>query len=337
MFKIDLEKKLVTGPVIIANEADAEDDRITPEEIERVMHTYMRKYRNVEYAHTLKNIATPVECYQLQSDINVTPLYSEDPITIPAGSWIMTSYIEEDQVLQKIQNGELQGYSVFAIPDKLANPEIEGEGTVPISQLGNDWEVIAVAMVKEPKMNKAMFYAAKGHESLKDKAKKFVLKLVSKKGEDEKILKVGNMEITKEELAELMGSVVEEKLKEHGLIGGEDPSNPVDEAAVKGEGDNPEEEVPAEEQKTETDDPVDDEVVDEAAKKGEDESTDEKDKIEEVKTEVESIKEEMNDKLDEVLSATKGFTGSNSIHIQKNVNSKKYGTDRDAFGRKMSS
>ncbi|MEI7434477.1 MAG: XkdF-like putative serine protease domain-containing protein [Methanomicrobiales archaeon] len=111
------EQGIVYGCVLVPGLADCDRTRgeklLTEKEIQRIAHKWMSDYRNIDIRHTLKNVAVPVESYLLPAPMQVT--LEGRQVTLPKGSWILASKVEDAAVLAEIKAGVLKGYSVMGI------------------------------------------------------------------------------------------------------------------------------------------------------------------------------------------------------------------------------
>jgi hypothetical protein len=105
--KVEEEKRLVTGVVVEPETEDTYGDIISPEEIEKAMINFMEKGPQIRVQH----------------DMNFTPkvaiienwIEREGRIIgenfVKAGTWLMTTKINDDEVWEMIKSGKLNGYS----------------------------------------------------------------------------------------------------------------------------------------------------------------------------------------------------------------------------------
>jgi len=175
------EDRIVEGPVLIPNEEDHDGDIINKQKIEEVAHEWMLNYRNLDLQHTLNNVAQPVESYITKEDKEVEFRNGETK-TIPAGSWIIASYIPDDNTWQAVKNRELNGYSIMgveqsamqAIKSGTSNQAVLKNMTLEdLEQAGGDWTVPFVSLVDDPAVPKALYYSIKSNkEDNTDKVEK---------------------------------------------------------------------------------------------------------------------------------------------------------------------
>lgn len=113
------EKRLVTGVVLEPYEVDAQEDFLYPEDIEEAMISFMRDYGNrgvmhKEYYHNLRII----ENWIVRED------YSENGVSIKRGTWMMTMWVGDDEVWDRIKAGQLTGFSIKGTGKRIWSPEV---------------------------------------------------------------------------------------------------------------------------------------------------------------------------------------------------------------------
>ncbi len=106
IFKMDEEKQLVYGIVLVPNVEDLQGDIVAPEEIEAAAHDYMLNSQKIYKGHAGATDAEVVESYIAPVDI---PMGSQ---TVPSGSWIMVTRVNDPQIWEMVKKGELTGYSI---------------------------------------------------------------------------------------------------------------------------------------------------------------------------------------------------------------------------------
>ncbi|HMQ98222.1 MAG TPA: XkdF-like putative serine protease domain-containing protein [Ignavibacteria bacterium] len=109
--KIDEEKRLVYGVVYAPGEADAHDDMMDIEEVEKACHRFMTKSNTrkaVDTQHDLNPVddVTIVECAILRGTHDI--LKDEKP-----GTWYVVSKVDNDEVWKSVKDGTYTGYSLY--------------------------------------------------------------------------------------------------------------------------------------------------------------------------------------------------------------------------------
>jgi len=113
--KIDEEKCIVYGEVLVPDVVDAQGDKITVEEIEKACHWYMENSQKSKVMHKGDFIETAVvENYIAPIDMTVKNMQGES-YNIKKGTWIMATKIYDDKIWQQVKSGELTGYSIGGV------------------------------------------------------------------------------------------------------------------------------------------------------------------------------------------------------------------------------
>lgn len=104
-FKLDEEKRIVYGVVLIPWEVDLQGDIMTDEEVEKAAHKYVESFQSVDEMHVISGVGTLLESY-------IAPLdFWMGGVEVVKGSWILVTRAEK-AVWKKIKDGELVGYSI---------------------------------------------------------------------------------------------------------------------------------------------------------------------------------------------------------------------------------
>ncbi|HIE6656597.1 TPA: XkdF-like putative serine protease domain-containing protein [Bacillus anthracis] len=104
--KSEDEQKLVYGVVYEPGVADAHNDFMTAEEIEKAAHEFMKEAQNIDTQHDFTAGAGEiVESYIAPDDLEI------NGTTIQKGSWVIATKAS-DEVWEKIKKGEINGYSM---------------------------------------------------------------------------------------------------------------------------------------------------------------------------------------------------------------------------------
>ena len=109
---IKAEKHLAYGVVLKPGVPDSQGDIITPDDIERAAHNWMKRSRIYDHQHqtTLwEGEAIPVESWIAPFDL--TPELGWPKYT-PKGSWILTSYIPDPVIWEQVKTGKVKAYSI---------------------------------------------------------------------------------------------------------------------------------------------------------------------------------------------------------------------------------
>ena len=208
------ERQIVFGPVLIPNEPDHDGDRISPEKIEQVAHTFNEQYGNIDLQHSLNNVGKMVESYIAPSDLT----FGE--ITVPKGSWMMGVRVTDSASWAAVKSGKLTGFSIMGIRSavmkskEMTTDEIEAATKrTTLKDLGEDWIVNAVSLVDEPAVPKAKFLVVKSKQEPSEE-ESFFAKLKSFFQAEQPLPTKGGETMDKEEMVKLVKSTVVEVLKE---------------------------------------------------------------------------------------------------------------------------
>ncbi|MDC7795011.1 XkdF-like putative serine protease domain-containing protein [Bacillus altitudinis] len=109
--KADDVQRLVYGIVYEPNVADAHGDFMTPEEIEKAAHGFLKDAREIDKQHDFQGgVGEVVESYIAPSDFEM------GGEVIKKGSWVLVTKAS-DEIWEQIQKGEITGYSMAGTAD----------------------------------------------------------------------------------------------------------------------------------------------------------------------------------------------------------------------------
>ncbi|MFP7370385.1 XkdF-like putative serine protease domain-containing protein [Bacillus safensis] len=109
--KADDAQRLVYGIVYEPNVADAHGDYMTPEEIEKAAHGFLKDAREIDKQHDFQGgVGEVVESYIAPSDFEM------GDEMIKKGSWVLVTKAS-DEIWEQIQKGEITGYSMAGTAD----------------------------------------------------------------------------------------------------------------------------------------------------------------------------------------------------------------------------
>ncbi|WP_144470976.1 XkdF-like putative serine protease domain-containing protein [Bacillus pumilus] len=109
--KADDAQRLVYGIVYEPNVADAHGDYMTPAEIEKAAHGFLKDAREIDKQHDFEGgVGEVVESYIAPSDFEMG-----DEV-IKKGSWVLVTKAS-DEIWEQIQKGEITGYSMAGTAD----------------------------------------------------------------------------------------------------------------------------------------------------------------------------------------------------------------------------
>lgn len=143
------ETHLVTGIVYEPMAEDTDGQYMTSEEIEKAAHWYMKNSGKVDVQHDFeavdKSEACVVESWIEKSDTKI----GDTPIK--AGTWLMTMEIGDSDMWEKIQKGDITGFSMggFADVSKIdddINSEADDDDALTKSEKVSLWKRIGKAL-----------------------------------------------------------------------------------------------------------------------------------------------------------------------------------------------
>ncbi|APT47388.1 XkdF-like putative serine protease domain-containing protein [Bacillus safensis] len=109
--KADDVQRLVYGIVYEPNVADAHGDYMTPAEIEKAAHGFLKDAREIDKQHDFQGgVGEVVESYIAPSDFEM------GGEVIKKGSWVLVTKAS-DEIWEQIQKGEITGYSMAGTAD----------------------------------------------------------------------------------------------------------------------------------------------------------------------------------------------------------------------------
>lgn len=108
LVKVNHEKRIVTGPVLIPNRRDLQGDFEFKEDIEEAAHAFLANSRKIGEQHEFfDGKGFPVESW-----IARDPVQDLKGQELPAGTWLMSVKITDGSTWDKVKSGELNGFSI---------------------------------------------------------------------------------------------------------------------------------------------------------------------------------------------------------------------------------
>jgi hypothetical protein len=109
---------LVSGVVLNPCEVDAQGDWVSPKEIERAAHDYIKNARGVGVEHKDREGARVVESYIAQGDWKI------QGELVKKGAWILVMEITDEALWNRVESHELTGFSIEGTAQRiLGTPE----------------------------------------------------------------------------------------------------------------------------------------------------------------------------------------------------------------------
>jgi len=105
--KIDTDKRLVTGPLLVPEKIDAHDDIISAADIETAAHEFLKYHEPIDTMHLNPNHKIDL----VESWISPVDFKLKDRKVIK-GTWIATVFIADDEVWQAVKDKKLNGFSI---------------------------------------------------------------------------------------------------------------------------------------------------------------------------------------------------------------------------------
>jgi len=102
----DAAERIVTAPVLIPDEPDRERHQYRAENIEHLAKSFIAS-GEIDAMHAGGEVGYPTENYIAPQELQF------DDRTIPAGAWMLSTKITDDEVWQGVTDGTYQGLSVF--------------------------------------------------------------------------------------------------------------------------------------------------------------------------------------------------------------------------------
>lgn len=107
--KIDEEEKTVTGIVYEPNVVDAQGDFMKADTIRKMAHHWMEKYQKYRESH---NKDIDAEDVRVIESFIAPVTYAVGTEIVGAGSWVLTTKIQNEELWKKVKDGELNAYSI---------------------------------------------------------------------------------------------------------------------------------------------------------------------------------------------------------------------------------
>lgn len=111
--KVDVEQRLVCGPVLIPGKYDAQDDIITPEEIAKAAHRFLANYNNGSKLGDMHKSFPDGKLELVESF--VVPEGNTIVIgdhTYVYGTWLIVVKVLDDEIWDRVKDGRLNGFSI---------------------------------------------------------------------------------------------------------------------------------------------------------------------------------------------------------------------------------
>ena len=166
-----MSNKIVYSAGAVPGEPDYDGEILTTEEIQYAAHTFMSKYRVIDPEHVCAltneciNVGTPVESVILPHGMTVKSIHDHETMHLPKGTWVLGIDVTDDNEWNRILSGDATGLSLTAGRTTL-------KSRVLIRDLGKNWEVKTVSIVKDPAVPKAKFFQILGDGNMTEEVAK---------------------------------------------------------------------------------------------------------------------------------------------------------------------
>jgi hypothetical protein len=113
--KVDNDKQIIYGEVLVPEVIDAQGHKISVDEIEKACHWYMENSQKNKVMHKGNYIDSAiVENYIVPQDLEfVNP--KGEKVNVTKGTWMMATKIYNQEIWKDIKEGRLNGYSIGAL------------------------------------------------------------------------------------------------------------------------------------------------------------------------------------------------------------------------------
>lgn len=109
--KRDDAQRIVTGIVLEPDVVDAQNEWVSVEEIEKAAHAFMRGYRETTKLGIMHEVFEDIGVHLVESYIAPVD-FSLPGGDVKVGSWVMSVYVEDDDLWQSIRDGGITGFSI---------------------------------------------------------------------------------------------------------------------------------------------------------------------------------------------------------------------------------
>jgi 8-oxo-dGTP pyrophosphatase MutT (NUDIX family) len=110
IIKANKMKQILYCVVLEPHTVDAQDDVMSPEDIEKTAHKYLENSRVIGGEHTKAINAVPVESFIAPQDFQVSGQYGDQ--VVKQGSWVLGVKVKDPEEWQKVLDGEYTGVSI---------------------------------------------------------------------------------------------------------------------------------------------------------------------------------------------------------------------------------
>jgi len=180
---IDEDKRLATGVVLVPSEVDHQGDWVEPETIEGFSRDFMRRMQTGDETHRgggLMHAAFPgpteISLFENRVLDKETTIEGEE---YPAGTWVQTWHIEDDDLWELVKDGVISGYSIggrvrdgmaveysdlpdhVTVPDAVTIDKGDGDGEPDLLRRVDGGRINEVSFVDMPAVPRAQIRSTK--------------------------------------------------------------------------------------------------------------------------------------------------------------------------------
>lgn len=110
------EQRLVYGVVLRPNRMDAQDDHMTPVEVEKAAHYYMEHAQVIKLRHGRDPVQKDAPLKAVVMESYIAPVdFKMGRGDVKKGDWVMGVRVDDQAIWDKIQSGEYRGFSVGGV------------------------------------------------------------------------------------------------------------------------------------------------------------------------------------------------------------------------------
>jgi len=110
------EKRQVFGEVLVPNAVDGQGHIYSQAEVEKAAHYWMKEFSQLGEMHKAMlgdGQISILETFVAPSSFTFSD--GDNERTIKKGTWLLKVYVEDDEIWEKVKNGELNGFSIGGV------------------------------------------------------------------------------------------------------------------------------------------------------------------------------------------------------------------------------
>lgn len=106
------EERIIFGQVLVPNETDGQAQIYSEKEVEKAAHYWMKEFQVMGEMH--KQMLEETQIQILESYI-APVAFTINGTKVKKGTWLLKSYVVDDELWEKVKNGEYNGYSIGGV------------------------------------------------------------------------------------------------------------------------------------------------------------------------------------------------------------------------------